>query len=158
MDLPRPVCERCGAPAIVHVTSEGAAGCGVRHLCLDCADRQDAAGHREERGLNHAAILIVTGLMILVLSLFADVLRFGGSHGFGYKQVVGLVLAGGGMLLGAITRISTLYVIGIMAGGMTLLADYIHFGKSPGFGLEQMAGTGVGISMVVVGGLLAGRR
>ena len=158
MDPPKPLCERCGAPAIVHVTSEGPAGCGVRHLCLDCADREDPTVNQEERGLNHAAILIVTGLMTVVLCVFADVLRFGGGQGFGYKQIVGLVLAGGGVIVGAVTRIPTLYVVGVMTGGLALLADYIHFGKSPGFGREQMAGTAVGIIIVIVGGVLARRR
>ncbi len=158
MDPSKPVCERCGAPAIVHFTGEGPAACGVRHLCLDCADRRDAAPFRKERGLNHAAIVLVTGMMILMITLFADVLRFGGGQGFGFKQMIGLIFAGGGLLVGAVTRIPTLYVVGGIAGGLTLLADYVQFGKSPGFGLEQMTGLGVGFSILLLGMVLAARQ
>ncbi len=158
MDPPKPVCERCGRPAIVHISTGEASGSGMRHLCLECADREDIAVRRQERGLNHAAILIVAGLIVLVISLFADVLRWGEGEAFGYKQMAGLVLAGGGVLVGAVTRIPTLFVVGLLVGGLTLSADYIGFGKSPGFGLEQVAGTAVGILLAAAGGLLAGRR
>ena len=157
MDPLKPGCERCGQPAIVHITSEGNAG-GVRHLCLDCADREDAMVRRVERGLNHAAILIVTGLMGLFISVFADVLNWGEGQAFGYKQLVALVLAGGGVLVGAVTRIPTLYVVGVITGGLTLVADWVQFGKSPGFGWEQMTGTVIGILLIIAGVGLARRR
>jgi hypothetical protein len=36
-------------------------------------------------------ILIVVGIVVLLLSLFADLIGIGGYPGIGYKQVVGII-------------------------------------------------------------------
>ena len=36
-------------------------------------------------------ILLVVGVAILVLSLVADIIGFGGSLSFGYKQITGII-------------------------------------------------------------------
>ncbi len=151
MDPPKPVCEHCGHPAVVHVTSEGPAGTGVRHLCLHCADLEDAVVHREEPGLNRAAIFVVAGAMILAISLLADVLEFGQGAGFGYKQAIGLALALGGVLMGAVVRVPTLCAVGVVIGGLTIVADYAGFGNYPGFGWQQWIGSILGLALVVLG-------
>lgn len=158
MDPPKPVCEHCGQPAVVHVTSEGPGGTGVRHLCLNCADIEDTVAHREELGLNRAAVLLAAGLMILTISLLADVLRFGQAEGFGYKQLIGLVLAVGGVLMGAVIRVPTLSAVGIVIGGLAIAADYAGFGSHPGFGWQQVAGAALGLILVAAGLLKARRR
>jgi hypothetical protein len=157
MDTSKPLCERCGAPAIVHITSENSAGSGVRHLCLNCADSEDAAVRRTNRGLDHAAILIVTGLMALIISGFADVLKWGNGGAFGYKQIIAVFLAGGGLLIGAAARIPTLYLLGLVTGGLTLIADYARFGNSPGYGVEQCAGVIAG-AILLGAGIFVARR
>jgi hypothetical protein len=55
-----------------------------------------AAGetHKRRRSLWPAGrwLLIAVGVILAVLSLFADVLRLGAAPGFGWKQIVGLVV------------------------------------------------------------------
>lgn len=146
-----PRCERCGRPALVHITSEVEQDGGVRHLCLACADQVDAAIHARDRNLNHRAILISVGLFTLGLSLVADRIGLGRVSGFGWKQDAALAL---GLLLlgvGALIRATTLVIIGGMVTTVTLLAGWMGLGSGGGFGFKQMTGTALGLVMIAGG-------
>jgi hypothetical protein len=39
-----------------------------------------------------ALVILVVGVVLALLSLFADALGIGGKPGFGYKQLIGLVI------------------------------------------------------------------
>ncbi len=159
MNASRPTCEICGSPAIVHITHEDHQGVLVRHLCLACADGEQQALHTWNRGVDRAAVLAVLGLSILVISVFADHLGFGRSPGFAWKQEAGVLLAALLLLTGALIRVPTLSVCGLLAGGVTVLADRIGFGDSAGFGWQQVAGTAVGGLLLLWGyALYHGRR
>lgn len=145
----RPKCELCGAPAIVHITHEDHQGVLVRHLCLSCADGEQRALHTWNRGVDRAAVLAVMGVLVLIISIFADRLGFGRSPGFDWKQEAGVVLAALLLLTGALIRVPTLSVCGLLAGGVTILADRIGFGDSPGFGWQQVAGSVLGVVLLV---------
>lgn len=150
-------CEVCGEPAIVHISSENADGATLRHLCLQCAADEDEVLPRDQR-LNLAAILLVVGLFILIISLFADALAFGGHEGFGWQQQIGLALAGVLVLTAAVMRTSTLLVIGLMTCVITVLADWLGLGNSEGFGIQQIIGSLLGLLLIGVGWLIVRRK
>jgi len=47
-------------------------------------------------------ILFISGLVLAALSLTADLIGLGEGSGFGYKQIAGLVVGVGGILVGVI--------------------------------------------------------
>ncbi len=47
-------------------------------------------------------ILLIMGLVLAALSLAADLIGLGEGSGFGYKQIAGLVVGVGGILVGVI--------------------------------------------------------
>lgn len=151
-----PPCERCGAPSLVHVSREHSSGVKIRHFCLECAALRDEPA-APTPGLNRAAVLMVTGAFIVSLSLFADYLKFGDREAFGPKQIVGVSLAAVLFGAGVIVRIPTVLMVGLMLGGLTVLADWLAFGSIPGFGWQQITGTCLGLLLVGWGWRLARR-
>ncbi len=156
--MAEPTCDDCGEPARVHITDDAGPEPTMRHLCFACADREEAASTRRERGLDRAAIVLTVGLLVLVLSAGADVFRFGRSEGFGASQITGMALAGFLIIMGALTRVSTMLVIGVLAGGLTLLADWLGLGRSEGFGIQQWSGSAVGLLLILAGWRMSLRR
>lgn len=157
-DAPALVCERCGRRAIVHIRPDAAEET-IRHLCLDCADAESTAQTlaKRDRKLDHAAILVVVGSLVLVISLLADVLAFGSAEGFGVQQAAGMGLGVFLFLIGVMARVPTVVVLGFITVAITLLADWLSLGDTEGFGTTQMLGTFLGLALIVAG-LLAGRR
>ena len=151
------ICERCKAPALVHITTDDGNGMTVHHFCLKCADEEPLVPRLIDNRVNYAAILIVTGLLVLLISVGADVLAFGSGAGFGWQQWCGIVLGCLLLITGAISRVSTLLVIGLITIIITLLADWLGFGDTSGFGIHQISGTLMGVVMIVAG-LMIGRR
>jgi hypothetical protein len=149
------VCEQCGAPALVHIRNELDGEVIVRHLCLQCADAEASVPPPRERRLNVPVALMTVGLIVLVMSVFADVLAFGSSKGFGWQQWSGVALAGVLILAGAIMQIPTLLLIGLITGGVTVLADWLGFGSAEGFGWQQQLGSALGVAMIVLAWVLA---
>lgn len=131
-------------------------------VCPECARSgsgdlllESIAVSHQARGLNAAAIILAAGLYLASLSLFADVLGFGGSEGFGWQQGAGVVLGGVLLLTGTLLRVPTLLAIGLATGALTLLADWLAFGDSEGFGGHQVLGTFAGVALIAVGLVLA---
>ncbi len=158
MSFVSPICETCGVPAVVHINSGASAGPRMRHLCFGCADREDMSAGSCKRRLNPGAVLAAVGLMMLVISLLADYLAFGGSEGFGWRQLLGVALAGVMILIGAAIWVPTLLAVGLIGAVMTILADRLAFGSSDGFGWQQILGCLVGVCLSFGGIDLARRR
>lgn len=148
---PNHVCNACGAPATTHISNVQKGRPIMQHFCTECADARDQsqAPPRQKRGMS--AVIITTGIFITCVSLFADRLGFGSSAGFGWRQQSGLILAGLLVLVGAVTRASTLIISGLSIGFLTVLADLLHFGNMPGFGWQQRLGTILGAAMILGG-------
>ena len=145
------VCERCGKPANVHITGERYNGENMRHLCVSCTISEREISSSKGRSLNYGAILLSVGLFVLVISSFADILRFGSGEGFGLKQFTGLTIAGLLVLIGAVTKISTVLVIGLIGCILTVLADWLGFGSADGFGWQQLSGLILGAGLIGLG-------
>ena len=153
----RPVCDVCGAPAITHISNIVRGKLQMRHFCATCTDALDAvpvSGRRRGQG----SILILMGSFVAILSLFADWFAFGRSAGFGWRQMMGMGLAGLIFLLGAIIRVPALIITGAAMGMLTLLADQLGFGSNPGFGWHQRIGTVIGLTMILAGLLVARQK
>lgn len=150
-------CEKCGAPALVHISNGSGQVSLMRHLCLDCAAAEDALVPRE-RTLNLAALLIVVGLFTLAISAAADALHLGATANFGVRQLASTALALILVIAGAIIRIPTVAVVGIMMGSITLLADWLALGGRAGFGFKQTIGCMLGCVLIAVGLALSRRR
>jgi len=159
MGKEEPLCEKCRAPANVHIRNDRAVVGTVRHLCMRCvAEQQDALTSRPDRPLNHCAVLISIGLFVLVISTLADVLKFGRYEGFGWKQLTGVGVAGVLVLTGAVVRVPTVLVIGLITGALAVLADWSAFGSSPGFGWQQTSASLAGGALIAIGLIGACRR
>ena len=147
------VCARCGAPASVHITDLAAGVPKMRHLCRLCADASgaDVPTGSSPGGSALASVIIAVGLYIVAISSLADYLEFGRSAGFGFVQRAGLIVAGIVFILGAIAKAPTLLIIGLITCVLDLLADWLAFGSSAGFGWQQKTGTGLGLVLVLTG-------
>ncbi len=148
------VCERCGAPLLIHAEA-GKTSHAAPVLCAQCTANGRNHINRRTNNLNRGATLLVAGVYVLLLSALADWLAFGSSEGFGWKQHLGIALAAVVVLSAALMRVPTLFAIGLMIGTLTILADWLGFGNSQGFGLQQMAGSALGIVLVILGLALA---
>ena len=132
-------CERCGAPAVVHIGHDPEYGNVIRDFCMKCAIAVEQEHRRPGKGLNLPAIVVSSGITILLLSAFADALAFGQAPGFGWKQDLGLIVGG------------CLAIVGAVAVVRTVLADWLQFGNGEGFGRHQLLGTVIGVLLIFVG-------
>jgi hypothetical protein len=144
-------CEKCNAPAQLHITSEQTGVVGMRHLCLDCAELEGAVKQRRKRAFNLGAVFIALGSLMFMLSVFADHLRIGDSNVFGAWQMTGVLVAIILTGVGAALRIPTILVLGPSVGLIALLADQVGLGDTPGFGRRQMIGCVLGAGMIALG-------
>lgn len=152
---PEAACEMCGAPLRLPAQGRGGLERAIPLLCSACAEEESASYRPRSRGLHRAAILLSVGGFVLTLSIFADWLQFGRSRGFGWHQFAGVGLAGVLLLIGAVMRVATVSVIGVIVGGLAILADWLGFGNAEGFGAHQKAGVLAGVLLIVVGLLVA---
>lgn len=146
----RPRCDVCGEPAYTHISNMVGGQLQMRHLCDACTDLHNAQlvpGQRRSEG----SILILIGLFVITLSILADWCAFGSSAGFGWRQAAGVGLAALMFLLGAVIRVPGLIITGVLAGLLALLADWLGFGNTPGFGWQQRIGTVLGLAMLLAG-------
>jgi len=158
-----PRCEICGAPARVHVSNQlPGKGKVMRRFCMDCADtRQEDVFPEEETSappLSRAAVYIVAGSFVALLSITADWVRPGAREGFGVYQTAALILSAVLFFAGAVLRTATLVVAAVLMGGLSLFADRIKLGQVRGFGLYQEFGTLLGLLLAGYGIALACRR
>lgn len=143
-------CELCGAPAIVHVRPS-AADETMLHFCISCADQRGSSADQDAkaRGINPAALYGLAGLTTIVLSTGADVFAFGRADGFGWKQMAGVVCGAALTLTGALLRTRTILLAGVIMAGLTLVADWVGLGASPGFGWRQGLGCVLGALLLL---------
>jgi len=86
--------------------------------------------------------------MILLLSVGADHLQIGKEIGFGSYQQLGVAIGIVLLILGAVAQAGTIIAIGAAAVALSILADWIGFGNSPGFGAQQWTGTIFGLALL----------
>ncbi len=149
--VPDSTCEACGAPAIVHISDVNDGVATMQHFCAACVDAMEQHHSSRRRTRGDAAVIIVVGAMITLMSLLADVLQFGSNAGFGRQQRHGVTICLILLVLGAIARARTLFTIGLAGTILSLLADQFAFGNAEGFGRQQILGSLLGIAMILSG-------
>jgi len=147
-------CVSCGRPAIVTVMGDaGGAFPTPRQYCLECAERRQepAGGMGEVVGPFIPSLLIRVGAVIGILTLAADYLHIAGKSGFGWKQMAGAEVGALALTLGAFLRVGFLIVAGVVLIVLSLGADYLGVGHSPGLGWKQQVALPVSVVCVIVG-------
>lgn len=151
-------CERCNAPARVHIGAGPGRQRAVRHFCLDCADQGKSESVRPRWRLNSAALLFSVGAIILGRSAFAHYLV----HGYGiaggwmgkFELAVGVLL----LALGIAYRRLTVILVGCFVLALDAAADCLRLGRDTGLSFGQLAGVVLGLALCAIGIDLAMRR
>lgn len=151
---PAGTCVTCGRPALVTVMGDaGGAFPTPRQYCLECAERRPepvgTVGQAVAPFL--PSLLIRVGALIGILALAADYLQIAGKSGFGWKQMAGAEIGALALTLGAFLRVGFLTVGGLVLVALSLGADYIGVGHSPGLGWKQQIALPLSVICVVVG-------
>ena len=109
--------------------------------------------------------LLIVGIIVMALSLFANQLEVGITAVFGYKQSLGAVLGAAITAAGFFWTTDNAKLTGILllVGGVVLLAaslfaDMFGLGVTPGFGYNQIIGSVAGILSAVVGYFLMSKK
>jgi hypothetical protein len=136
MDAPR--CAVCGSSDLATVISETEEG-GLRQFCRDC-DRRRL--WYERSGVRHIAsgsarVLIYAGLTLTLLTITADQLAISGEEGFGWRQITGAEVGFLCIVLGLLLRAALLGVAGLFLLVLSLGADILRIGHSPGLGWRK---------------------
>ncbi len=144
-------CEACGAPATIHISDMKDGVATIQHMCAACVDTTEHNRDSRRRCRGNAALIIVVGAMITLISVLADWLRFGSGEGFGSQQRQGVFIGAVLLMFGAVVRARTLFVAAAAAAILSLLADWLAFGSNAGFGRQQIIGCSLGISLITIG-------
>ncbi len=129
----------------------------MRHFCVDCEEAFEEHSRSRRRRSGDAAVVIVVGALTLLMSLFADALRLGGTEGFGSFQMAGVLIGCLLSLLGAVARARTLLILGVILLSQSLLADWLALGNAEGYGVHQAIGSAGGMLIIIVGVVLVRR-
>jgi hypothetical protein len=157
------VCQTCGRPALVHILDGYDHGRPVlRHLCLDCDDAALPAPEQSSGGLRPGLPVLIgaTGLALVVVGLFGDVLLPDRHAGFGSHQQWGVVLALVLGFIGMLLRIGPLALAGLLLLAASVSADWFGLISGPGVGYKQQILVKLGTALVLCGvlGRLRARR
>ncbi len=148
---------RCGSKSRVRVLT----GYADRHpryedLCLLCADR-DPQSHPEIVGISDRArehgvfLLLLFGLGLGILGVIADHLGISGHKGFGFYQITGVIIGAVCVVTGTMLRVDTLSLSGAVVFAVSLCADLVGIGGSPGMGNKQLAVILVALLLITIG-------
>jgi hypothetical protein len=154
-------CVRCGRPATVTIVSDDESGQRQsRDFCIECAESQPEPRPGTGRVLLALApsVLIRAGALLVLLALLADDLGIRGRRGFGWRQIAGSEAGALVLVVGAFLRSGWLTIGGLALLVLSLGADHLRVGRTPGAGWREMLALGLGAGAVAVGLLWQRRR
>lgn len=149
-------CPQCGSDALVTVLSENEAGeKQLRRYCRDCQRRGAELAREELRPITAgiARLLIYGGVLLALLTVTADYLAISSHSGFGWRQLTGTELGFLAIVLGLLMRKGPLGVTGLFILVLSIGADLLDVGHSPGLGWRSHLGFVVAAAMLA-GGIL----
>jgi hypothetical protein len=128
----------------------------LRQFCRECARRGDSeARSRQPRiAASLAAPLTWSGILLLALALTADYLSISGRSGFGWRQATGAELGFLCVVLGVLLQRPFVGMSGLFLLVLSLLADILALGHSPGPGWRTKAALVAGTVLVAAGLIL----
>jgi hypothetical protein len=131
----------------------------AQDFCLECAETQPGPRPRTARVLLALApsALIRGGALLALLTLFADELGIRGKRGFGWRQIAGSEAGALILVLGAFLRSGWLTISGLALLILSLGADHLRVGRTPGTGWRELLALALALAAVGVG-LLWQRR
>jgi hypothetical protein len=153
-------CPVCGTDSLVTILREGSDGeRQLRQFCRECARRSDAAARTRQRQIaaSLAAPLTWSGIILLMLVFTAEHLSISGRSGFGWRQITGAEVGFLCVALGLLLRRAFLGTAGLFLLVLSLLADLLALGHSPGLGWRKQSALVVG-TVLVGAGLFLRRR
>jgi hypothetical protein len=157
-------CDRCGAPARVHVLAGYADGRPIgRHFCHACADVAYELHLGAEAGPGRprprvSSLIIVVGVVFAVLGTSFDLFGVKGAAGFGWQQQGGVAAGVLLVILGGLLRVDALAIGGALLFGAAVLADVYGTLGSPGIGLKQQLLVAAGVLLIFAGVWLRRRK
>lgn len=150
-------CDRCLAPARVHVLEGYRSGVPLRrHYCFSCADETPmntppiSMEHVRSR-LSIASMLLFAGVVLVILGISVDQIGYHGSTGFGWKQTVSLAFGVFCVAIGALLHADLVAILGSIVFGIAVSADLYGPVGAPGFGWRQSAVVLLGALMIGIG-------
>ena len=136
MDAPK--CPDCGSEALVTIVSETHEG-ELRQFCRDCERRRrwyERSGVRNIAS-GSARLLIYAGVILTLLTITADRLAISGRSGFGWRQITGAEVGFLCIVVGLFLRGALLGTAGLFLLVLSLGADLLRVGHSPGLGWRK---------------------
>lgn len=134
-------CVSCGRPASVTIVVEDDWGSSsAQAFCLECAEKRPPP--RSHAGLAALAalapwLLIRVGAAIALLAVTADYLGIAGQQGFGWRQLAGGEAGTLALVVGVLLRSGLMTLVGLVLITLSLGADILRLGHSPGIGWRQ---------------------
>lgn len=150
-------CELCGQPALVRILVDYAGAERVeKRYCLTCADKREVGPEVISPFLPR--LLVWSGVVIGVVSVSADFLGISGSGEFGWRQMAGTELGALLMVVGVVVRRAVVSIGGMVLLALSVGAEWLRVGHSPGVGWRQGAALAVSALLMATGLLTARRR
>ena len=138
---PATPCASCGRPASVTIVVEDEWGSrSSQEFCLECAEKQPPPrSHLGRVALSTLApwLLIRLGAAIALLAVTADYLGIAGQRGFGWRQLAGGEVGTLVLVVGVLLRSGLTTLVGLVLITLSLGADLLRVGHSPGIGWRQ---------------------
>jgi hypothetical protein len=147
-------CPVCGTDSLVTILREGSDGeRQLRQFCRECARRSDSEVRSRQRQIaaGLASPLTWSGIILLTLAITADFLAISGRSGFGWRQVTGAEVGFLCVVLGLLLRRAFLGTAGLFLLVLSLLADLLALGHSPGPGWRTLTALVAGTVLVGAG-------
>lgn len=150
-------CERCGAPAHLHVLQGYDHGAPhLRHRCLQCGepDAVAVASPMGRRRPGFFTLALIFGLFIGFSGLFSDAYFPHEQSDLTWLHSGGVAVGALLVLLGALLGADVLVVGGMFLFAGSLMAWMFGLRSAPGLGIKQLVA--IGASMAIIGLALAG--
>lgn len=150
-------CCRCGSePRVRVLTGYVNRDPQYEDLCLICADRDpqsypDMIGTGDRARQHGVFLLLLFGLSLGILGVLADHLGISGNTGFGLYQVLGVIIGAVCVLTGTMLRVHALSLSGAVLFAVSLCADLVGIGGTPGMGIKQLTVIFVAIVLIAIG-------
>ena len=152
-------CPDCGSDDFTCVLAQTDDGDKeLRRSCRECERRRAARARDDLKPIADrlARLLICAGLLLALLTAAADYLAIQGRPGFGWRQMTGTELGFLAVVLGLGLRRRLLGVAGFLILVVSIGADLLQIGHSPGLGWRSQLGFLVAAAML--GGGMLWRR
>lgn len=117
-----PACRLCGKTSQVHIRIDASTDPLILHYCAACADEEQLPAGKSNTGGHLAAISTFAGSFLMFVSLAPNLLRSEFADVLADQIYLGPALAATLLFIGAVTRVPSLIIMGLFAGGLSFLA------------------------------------